>query len=228
MTLVSGLKSRNTGVLGRAFGGNAIGDRGTDHVKIADLLLILKNACLDFRYGGRFLAGSRKTRFAEAGAEDTANSSYAELGALFGDRIGERDVIVDVGCGKGRVFNWLLSRGRANRMIGIELDPEIAEGCRRRLRTYTNIRIITGNILENVPDNGTIFYLFNPFHEMVMRSFAEELKRSYQRNKREITVIYSNCLFCHVFEEDPRWIVTPLEAGLRLPAAIIRIRPESI
>ena len=163
--LVSGLKSRNTGVFGPTVDGNAIGDRGTDHVKFADLSLILKNACLDFRYGGRFLAGSSKTRFAEAGAEDTANSSYAELDALFDRRIGEGDVIVDVGCGKGRVFNWLLSRGFANTMIGVELDPEIAEGCRRRLRKYANVSIIAGNILENFPDDGTIFYLFNPFHD---------------------------------------------------------------
>ena len=59
---------------------------------------------------------------------------------------------------------------------------------------------------------------------MVMRTFAEELKRSYLRNKREITIIYSNSRFCHVFEEAPCWIVTPVEDGLRMPAAIIRLR----
>lgn len=192
------------------------------------LLQIVHNACLDFKYGRRFLAGVTQTPFADIGALETGNSDYAELPVLFGDLIKESDVIVEVGCGKGRVFNWLLSCGYRNRMVGVELTPEIANLCRNRLRSFKNLEIITGDVAANIPDDGTLFYLYNPFRERMMAAFTDSLKNSYLRNKRDIAIIYSNCWLLSMFEQDASWSVTPINANLRHPAAIIRLNPDCI
>ena len=68
-----------------------------------------------------------KAVFAHLGAHETVNTSYEALQFFF-DQVPLRadDIFVDVGCGKGRVMNFLLKKGVTNRIIGIELDPQIA------------------------------------------------------------------------------------------------------
>lgn len=186
---------------------------------VQELSRVCRNIWIDLRYGGMPLSGSLRTNFGHLGAYDTVNISYVELPRMFRDLPRSNDVIVDVGCGKGRLFNWLLSCHHSNRMIGIELDPEVAESCRRRLRRFRNIEIVTGNILEKMPDEGTLFYLYNPFNEAVMRQFADSLKASYGRSNRDMTVIYYFCWAARVFENDPFWTVEHLQTGLA------RLRP---
>lgn len=189
---------------------------------------VLRNAFLDFRYGGKFLGGTRDTRFAAAGAFGTGNTDYGEMPLLLGNVVEEDDVVVDVGCGRGRVFNWLLSRGYSNEMIGVELDPDVAEDCRRRLRRFRNVRIVTGSILDHIPDNGTVFYLYNPFRENVMTAFAAELKRSYLRNERPIRIVYNNCWLLDIFRQDTCYRISPLVGRLRHSAAVVRLEGSEV
>lgn len=197
-------------------------------MKFTVLSRILRNAWLDLRYGGRFLAGTQKTRFSETGAYDTVNTNSSQLPAMFDDLVKGNDVIVDVGSGKGRLFNWLLSRGYTNKMVGVELDPDVAQSCRYRLRKYTNIQIITGSILDNIPDDGTLFYLYNPFNEKIMRLFIQGLKMSCMKNRRDLTVIYYFCCLKPIFEADSCWTVTDVKANLERPAAIIRLNLDRL
>ena len=85
-------------------------------------------------------------RFAELDAERSSNVTYYALSLIFkGETIAPDDVLVDVGCGKGRVLNWWLSKRLPNRIVGLELDPEVAAHTRHRLRKYRNVTIITGD-----------------------------------------------------------------------------------
>jgi len=86
---------------------------------------IARTLATDLRYGA-ILSGNVGTRYRQAGAYNVVNTPYAVLPQVFAGRIGRDDVLVDVGCGKGRVINWWLSRGLRNRMYGIEIDPEVA------------------------------------------------------------------------------------------------------
>jgi len=157
---------------------------------------------MDIRFGGRFLGGGVETRFASLGAYNTANSDYGALEfSLSKIRMGSGDVFVDVGCGKGRVINYLLHRGFTGRIIGVELDDEIASFTRRRLRRYANVQIRSGNILDNLPEDATIFYLFNPFCAEVMKRFKEKIEASFGR----VIVIYYNDCFIDVFQNHPGW-----------------------
>jgi SAM-dependent methyltransferase len=134
--------------------------------------------------------------------------------------VGPRDVIVDVGCGKGRSINWFLERFPANRIVGIELDPDICAATARRLRHHANVTIACGDATELLPPDGTIFYLFNPFDESVMRRFA---KAMLDRNA-PATIVYLNAKHLSSFAEDPRFTVRPVEQpGLSFRSVLVTV-----
>jgi SAM-dependent methyltransferase len=129
---------------------------------------IARNALRDLRYRG-LLAGTVRTRYAHLGAHHTTNSDYDDLPALFGAaRLRADDVIVDVGCGKGRVINWLLAHHPGNRVYGIELDPEIAAATERRLRRYAAQAVLALDDGPGGRERRIVYYRSNylePFRE---------------------------------------------------------------
>lgn len=163
------------------------------------------NVCYDLRFGA-VLWGDVKTRFADLDAEDTNNIPYLVLRLVFGaEKISVDDVLVDMGCGKGRVINWWLGQGLRNQIIGIELDPEIAAQTRRRLRKYSNVRIVTGDAIENLPGEGTVIFLFNPFGEATVKRFRDQVLNL--RRQEQVRIYYYNCVQAHLFREDVRFVV---------------------
>ncbi|HTC16681.1 MAG TPA: class I SAM-dependent methyltransferase [Steroidobacteraceae bacterium] len=157
----------------------------------------LRNLLRDVRFGGRFLGGGQATRFAHAHATDVANSDYLAMAEVFGRiAIADDDVIVDVGCGKGRVINFLLSRGIKCEIIGIEIDPEVARVTARRLRHYRNVSIVAGSVIDRWPEHATIFYAYNPFDAPVVERFCDLLAA----HTRPFVVLYYNCRHRGVFE----------------------------
>lgn len=163
------------------------------------------NAAGDLRFG-EILRGDVPTRFRELGAERTANVSYLALSLIFENvAIASDDVLVDVGCGKGRVINWWLSKRLSNRIVGLELDPEVAAHTRERLRRYHNVTIVAGDGIDNLPADGTLFFLFNPFAESVVIRFKEQILQSARRDK--VRIYYYNCVHVSVFENDARFSV---------------------
>lgn len=192
--------------------------------------------CLvDLCHGG-FFGGTQKTRYGHLGAHDTASSFYFVLSRLFGKYpVKESDVLVDVGCGKGRVISWWLRKGYKNRIIGIELDEIVAERTRKTFRNFRNVEILCGNAVESIPEGGTLFYLYNPFNAAVMNEFKEQLKNACVRSD-EVRIYYVNCEFLDVFRgdgywsirtnyeavrHDPEWPVRELDIGIPYPVAII-------
>ena len=167
------------------------------------------NLAVDFRYGA-FLGGVKKTKYLHKGANDTANSDYKVLPHLFSSIVEPHDVLVDVGCGKGRVLNWWLSNYREHKIYGIELDPEIAEQTRKRLKRYPKVEIICGDVCEKLPEDADIFYLFNPFDGRVMAAFRAALIGLAIRGGRPLKVLYYNPIHADVFLENPRFTVTPV------------------
>jgi len=182
----------------------------------------LDNALSDLRFGG-LLRGGKQSRYAQLGAYAINNSSYAVIRRLFQGRVTPSDVLVDVGCGKGRVINAWLAEGYPNRMIGVELDADLAAKTRNRLRRFPNVSILSGAILANFPPDGTIFYLFNPFNAAMMSKFKDALKECLStRTLGQATLIYYNCVHANVFAGDED---CEIQSGrLEHPYAVIGLR----
>jgi SAM-dependent methyltransferase len=189
---------------------------------------IARNALIDIRHG-RLLSGRIRTQYADLGAEDTVNTDYMALTYIFENRIKPTDVLVDVGCGKGRVIQWWLSRGYRNRIIGLELDEDIANKTRQRLRRYNNVSIVAGDAIKNLPADGTLFYLYNPFAAHIVAAFKERLM-SIRGLCGKITIIYYECKHVEVFRNDPQWTVEVGDVGGPSPVpfsklAVITMKP---
>jgi hypothetical protein len=190
-----------------------------------------RSIVLDRRYGGN-LRGVMKTRYRQAGAHNVVNSPYSVLPHIFAGRIAEDDVLVDVGCGKGRVINWWLSQGLHNRMVGIEIDPDVAAATASRLRTYRTVTIVNGDATTSIPDDATLVYMYSPFDRAAMERFKTMLEERFGRHGP--TLLYWNTEYVDVFACDERWSVevVPLDdvsdpriGGTHGHYAVVSLRP---
>ena len=155
---------------------------------------------LDLTYSGRILYGNEKTRFKYLGANDVYHTDYSVMPLIFDHvKITPQDVLVDVGCGKGRVLNYWLSQRYKNEMIGLELDPVVAEQTARHFSLREQVKIIPGDAVYNLPSTGTVFYFYNPFEWDKVVQFESRL--SMQAGDKPITVIYYNPKSLEVFNE---------------------------
>ncbi len=179
-------------------------------VRQPDLFLIhVENFVLDIKWGGRSLGGTIKTEYHSIGAEDTSNSSYYLIKeCLKHIRIEDTDVFVDVGCGKGRILNYWAVKYPRNKCIGIEIDENIGAETSHRMKRFSNCEVIIGNVLEHFPREGTIFFLFNPFNETVMKEFKELVENEC---KFGATLIYYNCKYLPLFSNDSKWHTKNIE-----------------
>ena len=189
-----------------------------------------KTFLLDIRYGKRYLGRVVQNGDPSRGWHSSQNSNYDAFPILFSHvEIQKEDIIVDVGCGKGRIFNWLLHQGYQNKLIGIEVDGVVGNFAKDRLKKYSQVEIRINDVEKGtLPKEGTIFYLANSFtKESLMRNFHEQLLHnikfipSHLRNRP--TLIYYNAVHLSIFEENPFWKIKNLGriTFTQFPTAII-------
>lgn len=134
----------------------------------------------DMRIGGVSLEAVIPSRFPETGATQTQSTDYRLLDEMFEIvRMRDEDVLLDVGCGEGRVLSYLYLQGFRGKIIGIELDPEIAQIARKRLEGLESIEVFTGNVFDR-PDlvaRATALFAFNPFYGNTTLDFIELVER---------------------------------------------------
>ncbi|NHA04068.1 class I SAM-dependent methyltransferase [Mucilaginibacter sp. HC2] len=131
----------------------------------------------------------------------TVSTNYEELEIIFLQKISLQpdDVIIDVGCGKGRVFSYLLYKGFTNKMIGYEINQMVGSKTKKRLSRFKNIEIRCDNIFDDFPRQGNIFYLYNPFKEAMVTEFMHRILEIADRNP---IVIYNNPIHLGIFDNE--------------------------
>ena len=172
--------------------------------------------------------GDRRVRLRGAGAVRTDSVRYDVLNRLFRQvPISPGDVLVDVGCGKGRVIGWWLARGHENRLVGIELDPAIAAKLTARFAGTANVRIVVGDVLDHLPTEGTRFWLYNSFDHRIMTGFRDRLKQVCGGGAR---LVYAEAKQIHLFQQDPSIVCEPLRPGWLAtgPAYLIQLKPRDL
>ena len=108
-----------------------------------------------------------------------------------------------MGCGEGRVLTYLCEQGFQGKVIGIELDDEVAKTAARRTASCQNVTICCGNVLEQgeLFRDATAVYLFNPFSRGVFQAFAELLETACTK---PVHLYYLNCLYVDELDKE-RW-----------------------
>ena len=106
---------------------------------------------------------------------------------------GQGDVVLDYGCGKGRVGFFLGYRTKT-RVIGIEYDEHIYEGAvENRKTTISRIKpdfILTRAEEYEVPEDVSRCYFFNPFSAEILHKVMARLLESWYERPRDIYLFF--------------------------------------
>lgn len=104
---------------------------------------------------------------------------------------------IDVGCGAGRALAYF-SKLPFERMVGIEINPGVAELARRNMAAIRpdwirakRIDILASDIRDAEAElAGSVIYLANPFGDATMEAFVRMLQAQLQQAPRRETDIY--------------------------------------
>jgi len=107
--------------------------------------------------------------------------------------VGEEDVVLDYGCGKGRV-GFFLSHRTGAKTIGIEYDSRICQAALENHKTSVS-RAGTSFVLARaeeyaVPPEVNRCYFFNPFSAEILRKVLARILESYYENPRDIFLFF--------------------------------------
>jgi SAM-dependent methyltransferase len=108
----------------------------------------------------------------------------------------ERDVLLDFGCGKGRIVHQA-ARRRLGGVIGVEVSPELAELARALVAAQRDqyrcprVEIVLCDAARfRVPDEVTIAFLADSFRGNTLDRVLGNLIKSIDRRPRKVRLIY--------------------------------------
>jgi predicted RNA methylase len=103
---------------------------------------------------------------------------------------------VDLGSGKGKA---ILIAGMApyDRVVGVEIDAELARVAQRNIKQLGHkqragvIETVTASVVDwEVPDDASVIFMHNPFFGETFRQAMINVFASYDRNPREMHIVY--------------------------------------
>jgi len=116
-------------------------------------------------------------------------------------------VFVDLGSGMGRMLLLAMEYGFV-RAVGVEISGSLCQIARENVATYrknhparTQVEIVESDVAAHeIQEDESVYFLYNPFNDEVMRHFFNKLRRSIQRKDREVWIIYNNPVFQEVID----------------------------
>lgn len=110
---------------------------------------------------------------------------------------------IDVGCGKGRVVNFVHCLNKNCQAYGIELNPDVANYAKGWADRKENVNIINGDAFNINCDDYDVFYFNRPFMEETFKQFAEKMVNEI---KHPVTVIcYADTYMSKYLKDKPNW-----------------------
>ncbi len=133
--------------------------------------------------------------------------------------LGPTDVLIDIGCGRGRVLACA-SRRPVVEVIGLELDTDRAAAATTNLDRMRGrvspARVVVGDASTYEFTNETVVYMFNPFGHDVMVEMMANLERSIDTNPRRVTIGYVYPLYPEPVTASGRFsLIEIIPAGYR-------------
>jgi len=195
---------------------------------ITRTISIIVNRMFDFHFDWKYKTDTRNIislkDLTVTGENKERGSFYQPTMALSFNRLLDtiplppESVLVDFGCGKGRVLLLAVLRG-IRTAVGIEFSPELCEIARNNVRivekatgSRLDIAVIEGDVTHyEIEDDQNVFFLFNPFDDVVLEAVVKNIQKSLQRKSRQIAIIYYNPVHSHIldnsFPQKNRYII---------------------
>ena len=176
-------------------------------IGIIKLLYSIRARIEDWRLGRISVEKKIQSKYKDLGANASHSTDYRLLDRVFKTYpLKKDDMFIDVGCGEGRVLTYLYLRRVRNKLIGIELDADVAETARKRTIKCNNIEVLCANILDcsELVKTATAFYIFNPFDETVLIPFIEMIEENC---KHKVTLYYLNDVPRKFLDKRDNWVI---------------------
>ncbi len=107
--------------------------------------------------------------------------------------IRKKDVVLDYGCGKGRVEFFLAYQTKA-KVIGVEYDERIYKAAQTNKESAASAGRVDFVMADarhfEVPAEVNRVYFFNPFSVEILKKTVARIKDSYYENPREILLFF--------------------------------------
>ena len=132
---------------------------------------------------------------------------------------GKDDVVLDYGCGKGRVGFFLSYRTKAE-TIGIEYDEDIYQSALENRKTVVKKAkadfVLTRAEEYEVPPEVNRCYFFNPFSVEILRKVMARIIESWYADPREILLFFyypSDEFMCYLMTVDELEFYDEIDCG---------------
>jgi SAM-dependent methyltransferase len=113
------------------------------------------------------------------------------------------DILVDYGCGKGRV-SFFITHALGCESIGVEYDEKLVSDAEKNLSRYAGrrdkVRFVCENAENHLVKNANCFYFFNPFSVKILFSVLGRIYDSYYENPRKMLLFFYYALDSYVNE----------------------------
>jgi predicted RNA methylase len=126
---------------------------------------------------------------------------------------------VDLGSGKGKAL-LIAAMLPYQRVVGVEIDEELSLTARENIerrrgkRRAAAVQCVTASVTDwEVPDDASIVFMHNPFFGETFKSAMKNVFASYDRNPRDIHIIY-------MFPWEHEWLLSTGRVEVE------RVRPE--
>ena len=113
------------------------------------------------------------------GGTGTQSTHYLFLKRIFSHvELKPDDVLMDVGCGKGRVLAFLIREKCPCRMVGIEHNPEVGKLAAEWTKRYPEAEVMIGDALTLDYDRYTVLTLARSFLLHTFIRFVEQVEKT--------------------------------------------------
>ncbi|HXC97430.1 MAG TPA: class I SAM-dependent methyltransferase [Edaphobacter sp.] len=126
---------------------------------------------------------------------------------------------LDIGAGKGRAM-LIASELPFRRVIGIELNPDLADIAQRNLEIWqsehaadstappiTNIILYQQDILTfDLPDTPTVAFLYHPFEAPVFKHLLRRIEAQFARRPGTLDLLYVNAECRDILDKHPAFV----------------------
>ena len=133
-------------------------------------------------------------------------ASYLLLEEVFAKLpVNNRKHLVDIGCGKGRALCVAAHNG-FNKVTGIDFSTAFCRMAEENsLKTKKKFPTLNFSVINEdatiiaIPTDADCIFFFNPFDEFIMKIVLKNILASYNKNPRNLYIIYLNPLYKKAF-----------------------------
>ncbi len=180
-----------------------------------NILSIIEDFIFDNRYGLDMDESFKVTDFDSLKSEETYPYRYQPTRIRHFRKFMKRfnfpegQVFVDIGSGKGKIL-LLASQYCFKKVIGVELSQVLCQVARENISIYQNktgksynIEVVESDVMQyQVPDDASVFYLYNPFESRIMQVILQNIQSSLKNNPRKVWIVFNNFQYHQLFSEN--------------------------